>query len=555
MKPLFCWRTDRFHLEWCRVSDRDPAVVKDRDVPIAYCTIVTQDRRLQWLEPSDPASVLGVRLYEQTEYQLYVRAAQPGDTIEVRHRDPQIVQGLRAQEAGQVVHGNLNFRGQIGRSRFALVLNGRTVIEFEVEVFPTKIDYESDYQAILADVQRISTSLAYEYLRATYQLGKVAVGERPSRLEWFVLLEAVVDELERAIQYVAAKPMRGLVRREQVVRVEKVRRVDAAVRAQIRRGQGRGGWLPLADGVVREHVRQRPATLTLDTNEHRWLAAQLRMVARTLASIVVAHSTAETRAGVWGRGEGGVRQRQAVEALGRMQRRVTRWLGTAPMVAAAGDPPAGFVSLQLTCAPGYREAFRLLLLLRSGLRLEGDWLQLSCKDLEVLYEYWAYLTLVETLQGEFGPPVRLDSLFRTESARLSVRLRAGQQQVTFAAGQSRKIHVAYNPWFKNQEAMLIPQKPDLLVRLEEDGWPVLQLVADAKYRVDGSADYVRQFGSPGRRRSRSIVCIGTGTRLWSWTRRRARLDAAEVGGPGRGAVSAGGGDQRTPFARGDCGRR
>ena len=41
------------------------------------------------------------------------------------------------------------------------------------------------------------------------------------------------------------------------------------------------------------------------------------------------------------------------------------------------------------------------------------------------------------------------------------------------------------------------QRPDIVLRFQHAGWPELIVVFDAKYRVDGSRNYVRRFGLPG----------------------------------------------------------
>ncbi len=500
MKLLFRLATNQFTLDWHRVRQEDRAVVP-RALPVpGRLKLTPHDDRLQWLDSTmrlgvpdtvanDVNASSGPPLFEQTEYQLYLRATGDDDSIEIRHRDPMITSALNAQENGRVVHGTVSFRGQIGRSCFSIYVNGMRVLDFEVEVFPTKVDYETDYQDILGDVQSILTSLAYEYLRSTYQLGKVASEQRPSKLEWLVLMEHIIDELDQAMNHIAQRPTRGLVRRERTSRLERIRRVDSRVRSQIRRGQGKGRLVQVGGVTARERLSQRPAELTLDTAEHRWLRNQLLAAQRTLSQIALIYERDS---------EPSERRRSVAKGVSRLKSRVARLIRLEPMDAAQGDPLTGFASLQLVSAPGYREAYRLLMLLRMGLRLEGDLLQLSVKDMEVLYEYWTYLMVVRVVQEEHGPPERLDQLFRLNQSGLSIQLRRGSsQRVSFRAGTHRVVHVAYNPQFANQDATLIPQKPDILIRLEEDSWPVIQLVADAKYRIDASEEYRNQFRSFG----------------------------------------------------------
>jgi hypothetical protein len=207
LKRLFCISTNRFTLDWDRVRDRDHAVLTGNRAVFGRLAMTRHSRDLEVTAGSARAGVpdtvaadievnAGPPLFEQTDYQLYLRGANAGDIVDIRHDDPAVVRSLSVQEYGRVVHGVINFRGQIGRSRFSVYVNATRQMDFEVEVFPTKLDYESDYQEILSDIQSILTGLAYEYLRSTFQMGKVAANARPSKLEWLVLLETIVGELE-----------------------------------------------------------------------------------------------------------------------------------------------------------------------------------------------------------------------------------------------------------------------------------------------------------------------------------------------------------------------
>src|SRR6056297_1799976 len=320
-------------------------------------------------------------------------------------------------------------------------------------------------------------------------MGKLSGDRAPSKLEWLVLIEQIIDELDVAMNHIAQRPTRGLVRRERTTRLERIRRVDSRVRSQVRRGQGKGSLVRLGELSVREQITERPAELTLDTMEHRWLRNQLVDVQRTLGHIAnIYDSEAELSS----------RRKRTFHGITRLKSRVSRLLNLEPIKEADGDPPMGFASLQLVSAPGYKEAYQKLMFLKMGLRLEGDLIQLAVKDLEVLYEYWTYLTVVSIIQAEHGPPKNLESLFRVRSSGLSVQLKQGEtQQVAFAAGKHRKIRVKYNPQFSSQDTTLIPQKPDILIRFEEDGWPIIQIVADAKYRIDATDQYRQQFKSFG----------------------------------------------------------
>ena len=244
MKALFRISTDLISLDWRSVSTKQPAILATSLSVLGRFKITPRSAKTRLLGDTwkafpeqisnQPNIELGPALFEETDYQVYLRAKNLGDTVELQHRDPLMRRRLSSQEQESVLHGVLNFRGQIGRSAFTVLVNGKPEVDFEVEVFPTKVDYESDYKQILADIQEILTGLAYEYLRSTFHLGQAVSTSKPSRLEWVILLRHIVEDLDKAVRHIVQQPQRRLVRRPRTVRLERLKRVDAAVRAQVR---------------------------------------------------------------------------------------------------------------------------------------------------------------------------------------------------------------------------------------------------------------------------------------------------------------------------------
>jgi hypothetical protein len=56
--------------------------------------------------------------------------------------------------------------------------------------------------------------------------------------------------------------------------------------------------------------------------------------------------------------------------------------------------------------------------------------------------------------------------------------------------------VTYNPRFQN-EPLPVAQQPDVVLSTFDRDWPKVRLVVDAKYRIDGSREYIARYGSPG----------------------------------------------------------
>lgn len=430
------------------------------------------------------------RLFEQRDYRVVVRGRARGSRVELRHRDPEIVSGILPAEDGvlDLVIGTLNFRGQVGQSRFEVWVDGHLDLTFEVEVSPSKLDYREDYEQILAEVQNLLTALAFEYLRATHTGAQDSEGP-PTALEWALKLRFVVDDLERGLRQIARSPIRGLRREVHTIRAEQVRRPDAAVLRAARTGGGEGAWVELGLGLgvnVRQRLPTRRAEPTLDTAEHRWLADNLARVCKRLAQIILEESKRPASP----------RQMTALAELRAMESRLARLVRLEPLAAASEPAKVGFTSLQLLRAPGYREAARSLIALQLGLRLEGNALELSLKDVATLYEYWCYLAVLDLVSQRTGQAIDPRELVEVQATGLKVLLKKGRATTTrFRLPGGRQIRVEYNPRYDGH--VLLSQQPDIVLAVDEPGRPTVRVVLDAKYRVDASVENTEKLGVVG----------------------------------------------------------
>jgi predicted component of viral defense system (DUF524 family) len=495
MPALFCLQTSSFQLDWHEIarSQREPAEVRPAHFSVRIVSRACVMETGSWKAAPEALRTnfevpVGPALREETEYQIYLRTRGTARSVQLLHRDPQLRRNLVSQEQNHVVHGVLNFRGQIGSTEFTVLVDGLPHVTFELEVFPTKLDYQTDFREILGDLQIHARSLAFEYLRATFLHGRKVVAKRPAELEWLLILRECLDALEKAIAHIARMPRRCLEQTQQLTRIERIRSTDSVVRQQLRQGAGSGPPMKVGGLVVREKIMAAPHVASLDTPEHRWLRSQLQQIQRQLSGLMTTmESAAESD-----------RRSAILSELAAFRHRVAWMLRTEPMSAASSIEAAEVQSLQLQQAAGYREATQACRALRLGLALEGDAVRLSVKDLSSLYENWVYvevLRIIELLAGNgTNPPVTI-SLGRIGVSQV---LAKGRENIArFDLGQGRRIEVIYNPQFQNPAAILIPQRPDILIRLIQPGWPAVQVILDAKYRVDSSPEYRRQFGTAG----------------------------------------------------------
>lgn len=441
-----------------------------------------------WTDKAGP----GPALFEWTSYELFAESRM-GKPIITEHRDPRLLSRLASPSGHpEMVSGAISFRGQVGMTRLDIRCDGVLRLRVELEVFPTKLDYASDYDAVLAEVNTASRALALEYLRATYRQGAEERISRPTDLEFATLLRHHLDEIARAMAWVARHPDRRLVREPQLTRVERMRRPSRLTKNAIRQRRGSGPLVLVPGlGAVRARLPAMRAFETLDTPEHRWLRNAVLGITRRVTELIA--SVELERANAAAQGRSTLRLRAEAAELAAVRAQLGRLLRTEPLADAVGAVPQGFSSLTLLRMPGYREAVKGLLALGNGLSLTHGSIETSVKDLEVLYEFWCFLRLASLLYDSVGGKPDVSELFEQSATGLRTRFAHGTElEITLDAGT--KYRLAYNRSFAGFTGT---QRPDILLVIEQEGWPAMYVVLDAKYRIDASEKYIKQFQLAG----------------------------------------------------------
>lgn len=419
-------------------------------------------------------------LAEQTDYAVLLQSRN-GQPVRLVHRDPTVLAGLTAADGGRLWHGVVNFGTQVGRSRFEVRSGARLLWAFSVEVVPTKLDYRDDFTALCADLEGLGQALALAYLQPAEHAAAPQAARAALELEWALALRALAGRLEAALHYVARQPHRALEPLPAWQRADRATHPDARLRRALTQGAGRGPFVAAGALPLRTLLPAQVRVPTLDTPEHRWLAAALERLRRRLARLRQVPAPRTRRAA-------------AVQAeLETLDASLERLRRLAPLQAAEGARPV-VVPPRLLAAPGYREAYHAFAQLEQGLALGTGSLGVALKDLHRLYEYWCFLTVAvraAALLGQAPPRLTVDA------RGLWVGLAAGQ---VVAIGRPRAgrpwATLAFNPRLAGAR-YLVPQRPDLLLTVHAPGREPVAYVLDAKYRLDTSPAYQRRYGMPG----------------------------------------------------------
>jgi predicted component of viral defense system (DUF524 family) len=433
----------------------------------------------------------GPRLFEDTPYRFFIEASE--GEVTVAHRSPEMAGQFSAlPDHPNLLEGTVNFRRQVGISRFNVMVDDEQALAFEIEVFPTKLDYATDYRDLIDDTTRVSRALALEYLRATSQEAAPTPADEATELEWVLLLRSQLQRLVQAMAFINRNPHRVLVRDVRTQPLHRVRRPTSTTLNAIRHGAGSGPWSSIAGFRARSRLPSDVRRETLDTPEHRWIKQGLQSALRNLTH-VIQRVQAELQQGE-GSGRSTLRVERELAELQGMEKTLERLLRSAFLEDVSGPPPSRFSSLALMSRMGYREAYQALVVLQHGIRVEGTALEVSVTDLDVLFEYWCFLRCVELLRELTSESMDAANLFRISASGVRVVLEKGSASRVRLGFEGQTAEVTYNPAYSGLTGN---QRPDIVLRILREGWPPMDIVFDAKYRVDASSEYVRQFGVPG----------------------------------------------------------
>jgi hypothetical protein len=453
-------------------------------------SIQAQSDQRTWrdLTEGDPSAPL---FFEDTRYRLSV-VTKSGTVPSLRERDSSLLREVDSYPDQGMLAGPINFGRQVGHADLHVESDGQT-LTVSLEVFPTKLDYATDYQDVLHDIAGAARALGLEYLRSTYTRGGVeAVDDTNTDVEWLTLVRQELDALEAALAYVVAHPHRALVATPASVRLDKIRRLDASSRRAAVRGLGQGPWVMVPGvGRLRGEIPANRREETLDTPEHRWLAQAVRVVRDRLTQVHAGLASEIEVAKV--RGRNIARMLSEAAEVEEFVLRTSRLVASPVLQGSGGPIHAGFTSLTLLTAPGYGEAFRALMTLRLGLHIDGDVLDLNLKDLSALYEAWCFIRVARSASLHATTMSGSDAVAVTERG-LRINLVHGQSSAIRLRQRGHTITLWYNPTYAGLTG---DQRPDIVIEIRFKRWPKMFIVLDAKYRLNADDKYLARYRVPG----------------------------------------------------------
>lgn len=424
--------------------------------------------------------------FEQQDYEIVIEN-KGNYSIEFWHENSLLRNKVRPVGKSQkVLSGILNFRSEVGISDLIIKVNGKTFLKIEIEVFPSKVDYQKDYNQILQDVNKEIYNLAFDFLKRTYLQAATKETVGNSLTEFFSIINLLFEKFIGAVNIIIQAPHHVLQSESMVVPFHKLKKSNtSAIKWLTKKPQ----YL-LKDGndYIPQKALMTKKTVSFDTFENRFVKYILNSVLKRLVTFK------ENYIGLDKDSDEYVLQR-----IDGMYREVQKRLEYSFLRNVGELHTLNALSLVLNMAPGYKDVYKYYLILIRGLSLHGDLFKISVKDLAVLYEYWCFIKLNSLFRKKYK--LLSQDMIKASYKGLTVNLRRGNPaKVSYENPKNgERITLAYNP--SQGRLPTVSQRPDNILSLEKQKSKInYEYIFDAKYRINPALEgsqYKRDYQLPG----------------------------------------------------------
>ncbi|WP_141541186.1 restriction endonuclease-like protein [Bacillus thuringiensis] len=425
--------------------------------------------------------------FENRSYQLVV-VPKNNKQLSFYHEHPGFRKQVSSIQMGSlyVLMGNLSFPNEVGNTTFEIKDDQDTLLTVTFEVFPAKLDYKDDYRDLLDEVNDEIYNLAFHLLKRTYLGASAIYATNPSKSEFYRILNDSFERFMKSISHIKRQPHHTLMTRHQLVRGEKIRKLDSVGMNYLRK---RPHLLQGENSIPTKGITAYKE-VSYDTLENRFVKWMIQRVVHKIDDLLKALESKSR----YTRGE---TDEDLLERVKNMKYRMKNELND-PFWRAIGKLDRSVFSLVIQMAAGYRDAYQIFLMLSRGLTLRGQIFKMSVKDVARLYEYWTYLKLGQILSKKYIPihqdviQVKQDGLYVTLDESKTAK-RAFKHPVT-----EEVIELYFQK--RNGRLPTVTQKPDTMLAIEKKGKNYqYQYIFDAKYRIDFAerSHYKRKYGTPG----------------------------------------------------------
>jgi uncharacterized protein len=383
-----------------------------------------------------------------------------------------------------LLSGQFSFEDQVGETRIEIVdSTNKLIVGISSEVFPQKMDYKSDYKAMMAEISEIVQNLAYDSLKDTFRKSKAKLRGQSTENEWWNILEALFEQLISNLEVIKRFPRHEIISEERVLSIDKVKNISKRNLNWFLRN------LQCSNNVQNgikvhntyfTHALSCKKILTYDTYENRFIVWSVKNIIEQLRQYKNSI-------------ENNQNSKDFSSLTNRMksfQSRLQGIINEKPFNEVSVFEKRSYFSTSLSRGHGYRDFMHIYLLLTRGLEIaDNDIFKIELKNISTLYEYWCFLKLVRLLKEDSGNVVNYQDLIKVKAGKIKVELLKGNpSKVQFNKLNSDETTTLYfNREFlrDDKKVFTFNQRPDYSIKFKKNGFekPFWYLF-DAKYRFN-----------------------------------------------------------------------
>jgi hypothetical protein len=371
--------------------------------------------------------------------------------------------------------GTINFGNDIGKSNLVLRYtkdNQVKEINFQFEVFPTKLNYKSDYEKIVSDIEKEYPYLVLDFLKKTYTSFKTGCSPNTD-LIWWQVFGGLYNDFIHSSKFILNKPHSRIIRQTKYVKADRINNWTTTLEEEYSQFK----HLP------NKSYRSGYKTLSTNTSENKFFK---HAVFQTLRRYKKVKSFIEKRFA------------NSITAsfkneLDIIQKRFET-ISANPFFRSV-DEFQGIKqeSLVLQKATGYSTIYKSWIMLNSGLKFLEGIQKIELKNIADLYQIWCFLEIKNVLQNLLGKnnpddidlaEIKIDDfVFKIE--------RGVKSKVSYNKADGEVIDLFHDFSYETAQnqtvkSFTVNQRPDIVLRITKNDLKenyVLTYLYDAKYRL------------------------------------------------------------------------
>ena len=423
--------------------------------------------------------------FEQSDYIVSAKSL-TGIPLYFDHADKSIRESVSVIDSDEPdrISGVINFGNEVGYSNLIFFDDKGNRMVLEIEVFPSKLSYKEDYEAIRNDINEMVEAAAIDFINSTYSLGIISKTRNNVPAIFFSLINQLFDKYYKAARVIMQKPNHELVAEHVVVPEHKLKRIDNKTIQWIQKHP--------------QHAKKNNAEIRINKTLGVCKKIKYDTIENQLVKFMLT-TTVKRLQDFKRRYLAGFRKPEKsadLEILNRidcMISKINSQLKNPVFEDVSSLKGVNTMSLVFQIAPGYRELYRYYQMIQRGISFNGEVFNFSLKETSTLYEYWCFIKLVNIMKKRYTLLDDGKDIIKANKKGITVTLsKERKSEVKFIDTKTGDMfELVYNPGEYPSDT--VRQVPDNVLRLTkknntDNKYAGFQYVFDAKYKVEMNPD-------------------------------------------------------------------